>query len=37
MYLEARGELVNRPSAGFERPVYTHFGVRLRDASQQLD
>lgn len=33
MYLEARGELVNRPSAGFERPVYTHFGVRLRDDS----
>jgi hypothetical protein len=30
MYLKARDGLVNRPSAGFERPVYTHFGVRLR-------
>ncbi len=35
LFAQRLGGLVNRPSAGYERPVYSHFGVVLADETSE--
>lgn len=37
MYLKTRNGLVNGPSDGHERPVYSHFGISLKKAPKSPD